>query len=162
MPRRSDSPAGAPRPGPSLAGPAGGERSDLRAERIRGCRLPAAPSTSTGAARAGRSGRGPVVRPGAATAAARRARLVARRRRLGAVVLCLGVVVATLLGGGSSVASRPGAPRAVVVREGTTLWDIAARYAPPDMDLRAYVDALVALNQLGEPPEAGQRVRLPG
>jgi hypothetical protein len=49
----------------------------------------------------------------------------------------------------------------VVVERGITLWDLAARYAPERVDVRAWVDAVIALNDLGGPPAAGERVRLP-
>jgi hypothetical protein len=50
----------------------------------------------------------------------------------------------------------------VVVEPGQTLWDLADRYAPEGMDLRAYVDAVVGLNDLdGRAPFAGERLRLP-
>jgi LysM domain len=78
---------------------------------------------------------------------------------MGLVVLA--VVTATLLAGGTAPASRPGAPRAVVVHSGDTLWGIAERYAPDGIDKRAYVDALADLNELSGVPRAGQRIVLP-
>ncbi|HZA40357.1 MAG TPA: LysM peptidoglycan-binding domain-containing protein [Actinomycetota bacterium] len=92
---------------------------------------------------------------------ARKAAMLARRRRAGASLVVIAVVVATLLAGGSAPASRPGAPRAVVVESGGTLWGIAQRYAPEGIDKRAYVDAVVELNDLSGPPRAGQRIVLP-
>ena len=83
------------------------------------------------------------------------------RRRLTTIALAASVVVGTLLIGGSSPASRQGSPRAIVVRSGQTLWGIADRYAPDELDVRAYIDALVVLNDLDGPLEAGQRLRLP-
>ncbi|HZA20104.1 MAG TPA: LysM peptidoglycan-binding domain-containing protein [Actinomycetota bacterium] len=94
-----------------------------------------------------------------ARAAARRRMMIRRRLVLGSVAAS--VIVATLLGGGTGVASRPGAPRAVVVEAGETLWDIAGAHAPSGIDPRAYVDAVVELNDLDGAPEAGQRLRLP-
>jgi LysM domain len=70
-------------------------------------------------------------------------------------------VVAILLGVGTTPASRPGAPRAVVVRAGDTLWEVAARWAPDGIDRRAYVDALIELNDLSGMPVAGQMILLP-
>jgi hypothetical protein len=68
----------------------------------------------------------------------------------------------TLIGGGTAPASKSSAPRAVVVRPGQTLWDLADRYAPEGVDPRAYVDAVVQINHLeGRPPAAGERIRLP-
>jgi nucleoid-associated protein YgaU len=57
--------------------------------------------------------------------------------------------------------SRPGAPPVVVVDEGQTLWDLSQRYAPLGVDWRAYADAVVELNDLPGPLQAGQRLRLP-
>jgi hypothetical protein len=95
-----------------------------------------------------------------------KARVIARRRirirrrvALGAVGVAVGI--ATLFGGGTGVASRPGAPRAVVIREGETLWDLARANAPQGIDLRSFVDAVVDLNDLEGAPEVGQRLRLP-
>jgi hypothetical protein len=83
------------------------------------------------------------------------------RRRAAVTMVCVAMVVLTMLGGGTAPASRPGAPRAVVVKGGQTLWGLATRYAPEGVDTRAYVDAVIALNDLGGPPVVGQRLRLP-
>ena len=91
----------------------------------------------------------------------RRMRLRYIRRRMTLAAIALAVVGLVLLGGGRGPESRPGAPRAVVVRSGETLWAIAGRYAPRDMDPRAYVDAMVRLNGLRGTPQAGMRLRLP-
>jgi hypothetical protein len=93
----------------------------------------------------------------------RRARMLARRRRAAAVLVGLVVGIGVLFGGGegSSIAARPGAPRAVTMNAGDTLWDLAARHAAPSVDPRAFVDALVELNRLEGPPAPGTRVRLP-
>ncbi|HVM34385.1 MAG TPA: peptidoglycan-binding protein LysM [Actinomycetota bacterium] len=92
---------------------------------------------------------------------ARRERMLARRRRAGVAATLSAVVVMSLLGGGTSVASRPGAPRAVTLEAGETLWEVAGRYAPEGIDRRAYVHALIELNGLAGMPRAGQRIRLP-
>jgi nucleoid-associated protein YgaU len=96
-----------------------------------------------------------------AHARARRARMAARRRRTGLAAVVVAVVAATLLAGGTAPASRPGAPRAVVVEAGDTLWGIAERYAPDGIDTRAYVDAVIELNDLDGAPVAGRRLILP-
>jgi Tfp pilus assembly protein FimV len=90
-----------------------------------------------------------------------RSRREARRRRLGTALSLIAIVVGVQLAGGSAPASRGGTPRQVVVREGQTLWAISERYAPPSLDTRAYVDAVIELNDLEGVLHAGQRLRLP-
>jgi hypothetical protein len=91
-----------------------------------------------------------------------RAKAQVRRRRAGLALVSLAVIAMTLIGGGTAPASKSSAPRAVVVRPGQTLWDLADRYAPEGVDPRSYVDAVVRLNDLGGRPLAvGERVRLP-
>lgn len=94
----------------------------------------------------------------------RRRQMAARRRRAALALAGLVVVIATLLGGGSggsAVASKDAAPRSVVLQPGDTVWDLAEKWAPPSLDPRAYVDAVLALNELDGPPAVGQRIRLP-
>jgi hypothetical protein len=96
--------------------------------------------------------------------AARRRRMVARRRRLSLACVTIVMSSALLLAtgpSGTATASRDDAPRAVVMRAGDNLWDLAERYAPDGIDPRAYVDAVMSHNGFTVPPEAGQRVRLP-
>jgi hypothetical protein len=90
-----------------------------------------------------------------------RGRRSVARRRLVSLIVAGGVALGTMLIGGSAPASRAGAPRAIIVREGDTLWQVADRYAPDGVDLRAYIDAVVALNGLGPTLQVGDRVRLP-
>jgi hypothetical protein len=77
----------------------------------------------------------------------------------------LAVLLLVLLGGsggtGTAQASHSGGRHAVVIRSGQTLWDLARRYAPGDMDPRAYVDTIVQLNHLTGMPAAGTKIRLP-
>jgi Tfp pilus assembly protein FimV len=94
-------------------------------------------------------------------AAARRRKRAVVRRRLGLAVVATVVVVSTLLGGGSAPASRRGSPRSIVTRPGQTLWEIAGRHAPDGIDTRAYVDALVELNDIEGALQPGVRLRLP-
>lgn len=98
-----------------------------------------------------------------AVAARRRARrrMMARRRAtLGTVALV--VVAATLAGGGvGETAPGDARPRAVRVQPGDTLWGIAGEHAPEGSDVRVYVDALIELNGLEGPLQAGARLRLP-
>jgi hypothetical protein len=103
----------------------------------------------------------PTHRVRARAAAHHRAEI--RRRRAAAVALPL-LVVAFIVAtgpGGTSVASRPEAPRAVVLGAGETIWDLAERFAPESVDPRAYVDAVLDLNGLSGAPPAGQQIRLP-
>jgi hypothetical protein len=62
---------------------------------------------------------------------------------------------------GNALASRANAPKAVTLQAGQGLWDVAERYAAPGQDLRAYVDALVEINDLGPIPQIGERLKLP-
>jgi hypothetical protein len=99
-----------------------------------------------------------------AVARRRRQELIEARRRLALVVAALVVVVGVLLGGGvggEAVASQQGAPRAVVLQPGETLWDVAAEYSPSGIDPRAYVDALEDLNDITGAPRAGLKILLP-
>jgi hypothetical protein len=99
-----------------------------------------------------------------AAARLRRQKLVEARRRLALVVAGLVVIAAVILGGGtggSAIASRPGAPRTVVLQPGETLWAVATEYAPTGVDPRAYVDALEKLNDLKGQAPAGMKLILP-
>jgi Tfp pilus assembly protein FimV len=90
---------------------------------------------------------------------------VARRRRTVAVAACLCVAGASLWARGSPAAppalTRPGAPASILVRPGDTVWDVAGRSARAGVDTRAYVDAVVRLNEIRGPLPAGTRLRLP-
>lgn len=84
--------------------------------------------------------------------------------RAGVVVVAAAILLASLVAGGpgsTAVASRPGTPASVVLDRGETLWDLAERHAPAEVDPRAYVDALVRLNGLTGPPRAGENIDLP-
>lgn len=96
---------------------------------------------------------------------ARQARRAEIRRRRLAALLAL-VVAAALVWTATRprpyvAGSRPGAPRAVVVDEGDTLWSLSQRFAPLGADWRDYSDAVVVLNGLEGAIQAGQRLRLP-
>lgn len=98
--------------------------------------------------------------PVAARRRAARRRMIARRRMTLATLAL--VTAATLAGGGvAETAPQAAGPRAVRVQPGDTLWGIAGEHAPPGTDVRAYVDALVELNGLDGPLQAGTRLRLP-
>lgn len=89
------------------------------------------------------------------------------RRRMARLSLTLSTtvfLVLLLVGGGfsgRSSAAWDGAPRRVTVQAGDSLWGLAERYSPPRVDPRAYVDAIVRLNELRGTVYPGQRLRLP-
>lgn len=90
---------------------------------------------------------------------------VYRRRRM-VVGTALAVAVAsmvTIAMGTSAVANEPGVgnqavPRAVVVQQGDTLWEIARRIAPTG-NISNLVNELVRLN--GADLQVGQIIRIP-
>jgi nucleoid-associated protein YgaU len=100
-----------------------------------------------------------------AHARARRARAAQIRRRrllaLSVVVVTIALVWAAARPRPYAAGSRPGAPRAVVVDGGQTLWGLSQRYAPLGVDWRDYSDALVEINHLEGAIQAGERLRLP-
>jgi hypothetical protein len=109
---------------------------------------------------------GRVIRFPAERAAARlrRQRLIEGRGRLALLIAALTVVVGVIIGpltGGTAVASKPGAPRTVVLQAGDSLWSVATEYAPDGVDPRAYVHALEELNGLEGAARAGMQLTLP-
>jgi hypothetical protein len=110
---------------------------------------------------------GRVLRFPAERAAARlkRERLIEGRRRLAmltaAFTVVIGVILGTTTGPAAVVASRPGAPRTVVLQAGDSLWSVATEFAPDGADPRAYVHALEELNELDGAARAGMQLTLP-
>jgi hypothetical protein len=99
-----------------------------------------------------------------AAARLRHQRLIEGRRRLAMLTATLTLVVGVILGpvaGGTAVASKPGAPRTVVLQAGDSLWSVATEYAPDGVDPRAYVHALEELNGLEGAAPAGMQLTLP-
>ena len=91
-------------------------------------------------------------------------RAAVRRRRLALGATALIVMVAALFATGPSgvaPAATQKVPRSVVLHEGDTVWEIADRYAPEHVDVRAYIDALIRLNGLTELPPTGTKLKLP-
>ena len=89
---------------------------------------------------------------------------VYRRRRLvvGSVVAAVTAVIIGLSLGSAVIADQPGigndAPRAIVVQQGDTLWEIARRITPTG-NISGLVNELVRLN--GADLQVGQIVRIP-
>lgn len=84
-----------------------------------------------------------------------------RRISLASALLVLAAGLGTVIGGAPEpVASAPGAPKAVRIQPGDTIWGLAATYAP-HADPRAFVDEVMRLNNLEGAPEVGTKVRLP-
>jgi hypothetical protein len=93
---------------------------------------------------------------------ARRAAIRRRRLALGATGLV--VVAASILATGPSgtTSAAPSSRSRVVVRSGHTAWDVATRHAPAHMDPRAYLDAILATNQISVAEiQPGTVLRLP-
>ena len=92
-----------------------------------------------------------------------RRRMIARRRlALGTVTVVMAIGFLLASGPeGIATASKAGAPKAVTVHQGDTLWGIAARFAPDSVDPRAYVHALTSLNSIEGPIQPGMRLQLP-
>jgi hypothetical protein len=94
-------------------------------------------------------------------ASQRRAEILRRRVTIAVLpVIFVGFILASGPGG-TAVASRSSAPASVVLQPGETIWDLAERYAPDAVDTRAYVDAVLEMNDISGAPGAGERVRLP-
>ena len=95
--------------------------------------------------------------------ASREMRVTFLRRRvaLASAALVLAAGLGVMVGGSPEpVSSAPGAPRAVRIQPGDTIWGLASTYAP-DADPRAFVDEVMRLNDLTGAPEVGMKVRLP-
>ena len=95
--------------------------------------------------------------------AARDMRVTFLRRRVAVASAALVLAAGLGLMVGSSpepVSSAPGAPKAVRIQPGDTIWGLASAYAP-DADPRAFVDEVMRLNNLEGAPEVGTKIRLP-
>ena len=92
------------------------------------------------------------------------ARRAVIRRRIALTAVGVVVVVTGLFAtgpAGTAPATSRSVPHSVVLHSGDTVWDIAQRYAPPNMDVRGYIDAIVELNGLAGLPAPGTRIKLP-
>ena len=100
-----------------------------------------------------------------AQARARRARRARLERGIVAWAVALGLTAMTIAGaalsGPPEVATRAGAPQAVVVEAGETVFELARTYAAEGTDVAAYADEISALNGLQGVVPAGTEVRLP-
>lgn len=87
-----------------------------------------------------------------------------RRRRVVGTALAVAVAsMVTIAMGTSAIANEPGVgnqnvPRAIVVQQGDTLWEIARRIAPTG-NISNLVDELVRIN--GADLQVGQIIRVP-
>lgn len=90
-----------------------------------------------------------------------RATFIRRRVALASVVAAIVVSFLGVAAAGGAPRSVPEAPRTVRVEAGATVWDLAERFASPDTDPRAYVDAVWELNDLDGPPRPGTVLELP-
>ena len=84
-----------------------------------------------------------------------------RRLTVASALLVLAAGLGVIVGGAPEpVLSAPGAPKAVRIQAGDTIWGLASTYAP-DADPRAFVDEVMRLNGLSGAPEIGTKIRLP-
>ena len=94
----------------------------------------------------------------------RQMRITFLRRRVAVASAALTVAagLGLALGGGAPepVSAAPGAPKAVRIQPGDTIWGLASTYAP-DADPRAFVDEVMRLNGLTGAPDVGTKIRLP-
>ena len=92
------------------------------------------------------------------------ARVYRRRRMVVGTALAVAVAsMVTIAMGTSAIANEPGVgnqavPRAIVVQQGDTLWEIARRIAPTG-NISNLVDELVRIN--GADLQVGQIIRVP-
>ena len=98
-----------------------------------------------------------------ARARARRARRRYALRRLMVGLVLIGIPAGVLASGGEQM--EPAAASSgekVIVQPGDTIWGIAELRTPAGTDPRAFVDAIIALNDLdGGTLEAGDELELP-
>ncbi len=84
------------------------------------------------------------------------------------ILVTLAAVLGLIAGGwqGTSAAASAGvsgarAPRTVVVQPGDTLWSIAEDNAPAGVDVRSYMEQILALNGRVAAVAPGWRLKLP-
>ncbi len=80
-----------------------------------------------------------------------------------AIAAVLGLTAGSWQGTSSaaSVRSTPEGARVVVVQVGDTLWSIASENVPEDMDVRSYMNEILALNGRVAAVAPGWRLKLP-
>lgn len=92
--------------------------------------------------------------------AARRRAMRRRRATVGVAVIAVALASLSAVGRGDGATAAP-TPASVKVQAGDTLWGLAARHAPAEADIRAYVRAVIELNDLEGPLHPGMRLRVP-
>ncbi|MCL2741473.1 MAG: LysM peptidoglycan-binding domain-containing protein [Oscillospiraceae bacterium] len=101
--------------------------------------------------------------------ARRRLRLVSKGRfalfLICSLLLIIGLAsaMATALGGRRQMGYEDGkAVESVIIKSGDSLWSIAIKYCPPNMDIRLYIDEIKAINGLsGNVIYCGGLLRVP-
>lgn len=84
-----------------------------------------------------------------------------RRVAVASAALVMAAGLGIVLGGAlEPVSTAAGAPKAVRIQPGDTIWGLASVYAP-HADPRAFVDEVLRLNNLSGAPAVGTKVRLP-
>jgi Tfp pilus assembly protein FimV len=80
---------------------------------------------------------------------------------LGAVALVVTGAGIMATGPSGNAPAAPSQRKAVTIQAGDTLWDVASKHAPANMDTRVYLDAILELNGIGVVVDPGTRIRLP-
>lgn len=93
----------------------------------------------------------------------RRIKLVNKKRFVTVIMTCLVVLFATVsvISSAASINTSPSYTNFIVHR-GDTLWSIASKYVPEDMDIREYINEIEKANPISNSfIAAGQELKLP-